>query len=89
MRWDQNEILRKNAEEINSNEWHCRNERARVLMYLEIGEEQGMSNNKIYLKLNGFHGEKNMFIYNNIDKPRWNIINIDKNKLKSRNLFWE
>ena len=77
----------KNAEEINSNEWHCRNERARVLMDLEIGEEQGMSNNKIYLELNGFNGEKDMFIYNNIDKPCWNIINIDKNKLKSRNLL--
>ena len=67
MRWDQNEILRKNAEEINNNEWHCRNERARDLMDLEIGEELGMSNNKIYLELDGFHGEKYMFIYNNID----------------------
>jgi len=38
-------------------------------MDLDIGEEQGMSNNKIYLELNGFHGEKYMSIYNNIDKP--------------------
>ena len=35
----------------------------------EIGEEQGMSNNKIFLELNGFHGEQGMFKYNNIDKP--------------------
>jgi len=39
-------------------------------MDLEIGEEQGMSNNKIYLELNGSHGEKDMFIYNNINKHR-------------------
>lgn len=58
-------------------------------MDLEIAEEKGMSNNKIYLELNGFNGEKEMFIYSNIDKPRWNIINIDKSKLKSRNLFLE
>jgi len=57
VRWDQNE----NVEEINSNEQHCRNERTRNLMDSKIGEEQGMSNNKIYLKLNRFHGEQGMF----------------------------
>lgn len=77
--WAQKEIFPKNAEEINSNEWHCRNERARVLVDSEIGEEQVMSNNKSFLKLNGFQGEQGMFKYNNIDKLGWNIINIDKN----------
>ena len=30
--------------------------------------EQGVSNNKMYLELNGFHHEKGALKYNNMDK---------------------
>jgi len=87
--WDETKMkfFPKNAEKINNNERNYRNERTSVLMDSEIGEEQGMSNNTIYLKLNGFHHEQGMLKYNNIDKPPWNIMNIDKMSWNQESFF--
>ena len=46
----------------------CRNKKTRVLMDWVSGVEQWVSNNKMYLELNGFHHENGVLKYNNIDK---------------------
>lgn len=83
MRSDQNDILGQMLKKLTLTKC-CRSERNRVLMDWVSGAEQGVSNNKMYLELNGFQDEKGVLKYNKIDKywtqinnDGWNIINVD------------
>jgi len=49
------------------------------------GVEQVVSNNKMYLKINGFHHEEGVLRYNNIDKY-WAQINNDWMKYNQHRL---